>query len=92
MTIKPGDIIGRLTILKSVPVLHRDRVKRGWKCECRCGSIVTKTAGFLRTTLKRGEHSCGCAQRGLPRGPSKGGQHNNGRQGIEDPTPDEIRE
>lgn len=90
--IKPGDIYGRLTVIRSIWIMKPSGRDRGWLCECKCGAKVRKHGWVLRRTLIRGEHSCGCAQVGLPRGPSQGGQKNNGRQNVADPTPEEIRE
>jgi hypothetical protein len=90
--IKPGDIFGRLIVLKSIWIVQPSGRKRGWLCKCSCGHKVQKHGFTLQRPLLRGEHSCGCAQIGLPRGCSKGGQKNNGRQGVSDPTPEEIRE
>ena len=90
--IKQGDIFGLLTVLKRTSVEHKSGAKPCWLCKCVCGKKVKKHGFVLRKPLIRGEHSCGCAQRGIPRGPSKGGQKNNGRQNIADPTPEEIRQ
>lgn len=89
---KAGEIIGRLTLLKRCWIDQPRGRKLGWLCECRCGKTVKKHVFVLGKPLIRGEHSCGCAQVGLPRGCSAGGQKNNGRQNVADPTPEEIRE
>lgn len=87
-----GEVIGRLTLLKRCWIDQPKGRKLGWLCKCTCGKTCQKHVFVLNKPLIRGEHSCGCAQVGMPRGCKAGGQKNNGRQNVADPSPKEIRE
>jgi len=92
--VQVGDTIGRLLVVQSIWITNATGRKRGWLCVCSCEerTRVVKHNHVLRVPLLRGEHSCGCAQTGVPRGPEPGRQRNNGRKCVPDPTPEEIQQ
>jgi hypothetical protein len=50
-----GQIFGKLKVLRFAgPARQR---YAAWECECRCGTIVTRSSQVLRTGITR---SCGC--------------------------------
>lgn len=56
-----GQVIGRLTVLKRVPLPNPKRaIKNGWLCRCECGTEKI----FTQKALSSGQtNSCGCLLR-----------------------------
>ena len=57
---KPGQRVGRLTLLKWQPYTRHEKAK--WHCLCDCGAHVTRTSGYFTAPMQV-ECSCGCAAR-----------------------------
>ena len=57
LDIKPGDIFGRLTVIKRV---YQPKSRNSlWECKCSCGSTSIVTGHCLKSGMTK---SCGCLQ------------------------------
>lgn len=61
VTMQPGTVIGRLTLISKSVNHHGHTV---WECLCECGSTCAKKASFIRAGKTR---SCGCLRREMAR-------------------------
>lgn len=65
---RSGDIVGRLTLLKSIPnnIEGNFTGRTQWLCRCSCGTIRM----FAPNNLQQGiSNSCGCLRRELRSNP-----------------------
>lgn len=65
MTLVPGAVVGRLTVLAPAePLLSRSgRMRRRWRCRCSCGRESLVLDQSLQVAIRRpvgGSRSCGC--------------------------------
>ena len=61
-----GQNFGYLTVLAYSPEESKRQKRSTWKCQCKCGAILFRTAHNLKTREKKGKiQSCGCYQKEL---------------------------
>lgn len=60
LVLKVGAEYGRLTVLGLAERMGCGKTKRLWRCRCKCGALVNRSAGALVSANTR---SCGCLHR-----------------------------